>query len=89
MYSSLSGLPRVLLALLLVLRFPGEKAAGPPAKGGHTELPSDPITQKITSVLNVICIRQDEEEALILFRKHFSCCTSAVEIIKVISLLIG
>lgn len=30
MYSSLSGLPRVLLALLLVLRFPGEKAAGPP-----------------------------------------------------------
>lgn len=30
MYSSLSGLPRVLLALLLVLRLPGEKAAGPP-----------------------------------------------------------
>lgn len=32
MYSSFSGLPRVLLALLLVLRFPGEKA---------TELPAD------------------------------------------------
>lgn len=30
MYSSLSGLPRVLLALLLVLKLPGEKAAGPP-----------------------------------------------------------
>lgn len=30
MYSSLSGLPSVLLALLLVLRLPGEKAAGPP-----------------------------------------------------------
>ncbi len=29
-YSSLSGLPKVLLALLLVLRFPGENAAGPP-----------------------------------------------------------
>lgn len=33
MYSSLSGLPRVLLALLLVLRFPGENAAGPPRRG--------------------------------------------------------
>lgn len=32
MYSSLSGLPRVLLALLLVLRLPGEKAAGAPAQ---------------------------------------------------------
>lgn len=31
MYSSFSGLPRVLLALLLVLRFPGEKATEPPA----------------------------------------------------------
>lgn len=30
MYSSLSGLPSVLLALLLVLRLPGERAAGPP-----------------------------------------------------------
>lgn len=29
-YSSLSGLPNVLLALLLVLRLPGENAAGPP-----------------------------------------------------------
>lgn len=32
MYSSLSGLPRVLLALLLVLRLPGEKAAGTPGE---------------------------------------------------------
>lgn len=38
MYSSLSGLPSVLLALLLVLRLPGEKAAGPPKEerqGGY------------------------------------------------------
>lgn len=35
MYSSFSGLPRVLLALLLVLRFPGENA---------TELPAGPDT---------------------------------------------
>lgn len=33
MYSSFSGLPRVLLALLLVLRFPGEKATEPLAGG--------------------------------------------------------
>lgn len=31
MYSSFSGLPKVLLALLLVLRFPGEKATELPA----------------------------------------------------------
>lgn len=31
MYSSFSGLPRVLLALLLVLRFPGENATELPA----------------------------------------------------------
>lgn len=30
MYSSLSGLPKVLLALLLLLRLPGEKAVGAP-----------------------------------------------------------
>lgn len=33
-YSSFSGLPKVLLALLLVLRFPGEKA---------TELPDSSV----------------------------------------------
>lgn len=34
MYSSFSGLPRVLLALLLVLRFPGENATELPAAKG-------------------------------------------------------
>lgn len=37
MYSSLSGLPSVLLALLLVLRFPGEKATEPPAGDGGVQ----------------------------------------------------
>lgn len=36
MYSSFSGLPKVLLALLLVLRFPGEKATALPAGQSKT-----------------------------------------------------
>jgi len=43
MYSSLSGLPRVLLALLLVLRLPGEKEAGPPEEEETRPSPSRPI----------------------------------------------
>lgn len=41
MYSSFSGLPNVLLALLLVLRFPGEKATMPPAVQNKTGRGSD------------------------------------------------
>lgn len=41
MYSSFSGLPKVLLALLLVLRFPGENATELPAakrREGNAEI---------------------------------------------------
>lgn len=80
MYSSLSGLPRVLLALLLVLRLPGEKAAGPPGRRKthiHTQA-LDPISKKIMSTINVIQVEEEKEEALILFRKHFGGYKSAI-----------
>lgn len=51
MYSSLSGLPRVLLALLLVLRLPGEKGAGPPG-GAANKHGFKPIRE--TSQLHLI-----------------------------------
>lgn len=75
MYSSLSGLPRVLLALLLVLRLPGEKAAGPPewrTTQIHTKA-LDSLCKKMMSIINVISV-EAEEDTLILFRKYFSCC---------------
>lgn len=55
MYSSFSGLPSVLLALLLALRFPGEKATAPPAAahggiGPGAQPPSVPPPPKETQL---------------------------------------
>lgn len=77
MYSSLSGLPKVLLALLLVLMFPGEKAPCPPRQKktvSALSAASYPIHKNILSNVKVGCIQEEEEAGLIGLRKHLSCC---------------
>lgn len=62
MNSSLSGLPSVLLALLLVLRFPGEKAAGAPGSQTTSFITPEPAcAMRIQLIADRFLLKAAEE----------------------------